>query len=61
MLINQFVLPTFCLCFPITGTDFRGMLHHVCDVNRFGPKAKTGLDLSELVNVGTQIDQLTIC
>ena len=41
VLINQFVLPTFCLCFPFTGINFRVMLHHICDVaydeNRFGP------------------------
>ena len=39
--LNQFVPPPFCLCFPFTGINFRGMLHHVCDVaydeNRFGP------------------------
>ena len=28
-LINQFVSPTFCLCFAFTGINFRGMLHHV--------------------------------
>ena len=32
MLINQFVSPTFCLCFAFTGINFRGMLDHVCDV-----------------------------
>ena len=41
VLINQFVLLTFCLCFCFTGINFRGMLHHVCDVvydkNRCGP------------------------
>ena len=29
VLINQFVLPTFCLCFSFTGINIRGMLHHV--------------------------------
>ena len=32
VLINQFVPPTFCLCFAFTGINFRGMLHHICDV-----------------------------
>ena len=32
------------------------MLHHVCDV----AMTKTGMDQSELVNVGAQIDYLTI-
>ena len=32
VLINQFVLPTFCLCFTFTGINFQGMLHRVCDV-----------------------------
>ena len=39
MLINQFVPPTFCLCFAFS-VNFRGMLHHVCDVaydEMFGP------------------------
>ena len=36
MLINQFVPPTFCLCFAFTGIDFRGMSHHVCDVTYDG-------------------------
>ena len=35
------VLPTFCLCFPVTGLNLRGILHHVCDVtydeNMCGP------------------------
>ena len=26
VLINQFVSPTFCLCFAFTGINFRGML-----------------------------------
>ena len=41
LLINQFVSPTFCLCFPFHGINFRGMLQHVCDVaydeNMCGP------------------------
>ena len=41
VLINQFVPPTFRLCFVFTGINFRGMLHHVCDVaydeNMCGP------------------------
>ena len=32
VLINQFVPPTFCLCFSFTGINFRGMLQHVCDM-----------------------------
>ena len=52
MLINQFEPPTFCLCFALTGINFRGMLHHVCDV----PMTKTHVNQSELVNVGAQID-----
>ena len=52
MLINQFVLPTFCLCFAFTGVNFRGMLHHVCDV---AYDENMG-DQSEFINVGAQID-----
>ena len=41
VLINQFVLSAFCLCFIFTGINFRAMLHHVCDVaydeNMCGP------------------------
>ena len=41
VLVNQFVPPTFCLCFAFTGVNFRGMLHHVSDVtydeNMCGP------------------------
>ena len=41
VLINQLVLSTFCLCFSGTSINFRGMLHHVCDVaydeNMCGP------------------------
>ena len=41
VLINQFVLPTFCLSFAFTGINFRGMLHHVYgvvyDENMCGP------------------------
>ena len=37
----NFVTPTFCRCFAFTGINFRGMLHHVCDVaydeNMCGP------------------------
>ena len=51
VLINQFVLPTFCLCFS-TGINFRGMLHDVCDV----PMMKTFVDQTELVNVEAQTD-----
>ena len=32
VLISQFVLPTLFLHFYFTGINFRGMLHHVCDV-----------------------------
>ena len=32
MLINEFVLPTFCHCLYFTGLNFRGMLYYVCDV-----------------------------
>ena len=39
--VNQFMPPTFWLCFAFTGIKFRGMLHHVCDVaydeNMCGP------------------------
>ena len=52
VLINQLVLPIFCLCFAFTGINFRGMLHHVCDV----PMTKTCVDQSELVDVEVQID-----
>ena len=41
MLINQFVPPTFCLGFALTGVNFRGMLFHVYvvayDENMCGP------------------------
>ena len=41
VLINQFVTPTFCLCFAFTGINFRGRLHHICDTaydeNMCGP------------------------
>ena len=42
VLIIQFVLPTFYLCFSFTDTNFQDMtLHHICDVaydeNRCGP------------------------
>ena len=53
VIINQFVPPTFCLCFAFTGVNFRGMLHYVCDV---WPMTKTSVDQSELVNVGPQTD-----
>ena len=33
VLNNQFVPPIFCLCFAFSGINFRGMLHHVCDVS----------------------------
>ena len=32
VLINQFVPPTFCLCFVFTCINFQGMLHTVCDM-----------------------------
>ena len=32
VLTNQFVPPTFSLCFSFAGINFLGMLHHVCDV-----------------------------
>ena len=32
VLINQFALLNFCLCFTYTGINLQGMLHHVCDV-----------------------------
>ena len=47
VLINQFVPPTFCLCFTFFGIIFRGMLHHVCEVTM----TKTCVDQSELVNM----------
>ena len=55
VLINQFVLPIFCLCFAFTGINFRGMLHHVCDVaydkNMFGPiKTRKCRSTSWLIN-----------
>ena len=50
VLINQFVHPTFCLCFAFTDINFLDMLHHVCDV----PMTKTCVDQSGLVNVGAQ-------
>ena len=53
VLINQFVAPTFCLGFSVTGINFWGMLHHVCDM---WPITKTGADQSELVNIRAQID-----
>ena len=49
MLLNQFVPPTFGLCFAFTGIDFRGMLHP-------WPMTETCVDQSELVDVGAQID-----
>ena len=53
LIINQFVPPTFCLCFTFTGINFWGMSHHVSDVaydkNMCGPI------------IGAQIDWLTIC
>ena len=52
VLINQFAPPTFCLYIAFTGINFRGMLHHVCDVTM----RKILVDQSELVNVGAQID-----
>ena len=51
-LIIQFVSPTFCLSFAFTSINFRGILHHVCDI----PMTKTCMDQSELVNVGAEID-----
>ena len=33
VLVHQFVSPTFCLCFAFTGINFRGMFHHVSDVD----------------------------
>ena len=48
VVIYQFVPPTFCF----TGINFRGMLDHAYDVFM----TKTGVDQSELVNVGAQID-----
>ena len=37
VLINQFVSPTFCLCFALTGINFRGILHYmVYDENMCG-------------------------
>ena len=57
VLINQTVLPDFCLCFSMTGIKFWGMLHHVYDV----VYDKTSVDQSELVNVGAQINYSTIC
>ena len=56
VLINQFVPPTFFLCFTFTGINFRVMLHHVCDL----PLTKTYADQSEIVNVRAQIDKSTL-
>ena len=33
VLVHQFVSPTFCFCFAFTGINFRGMFHHVSDVD----------------------------
>ena len=52
VLINQFVRPTFCLCSAFVDINFRGMLHHICDM----PMTKTCVNQSEVVNVGAQID-----
>ena len=32
VLNNQLVPPSFCLCFTFAAINFRGLLHHVCDV-----------------------------
>ena len=49
VLINQFGPPTFCLYFAFTGINFRGMLHHVCDVvydeNMSGPIRPVGVQI----------------
>ena len=52
VLTNQFVPSTFCLCFALTGINFRRILHHICDV----PMTKTCVEQSELINVGAQMD-----
>ena len=50
VLIKQFVPSIFGLCFAFTDINFRGMLHHVCDVAYVW--TKTCANQSELVNVG---------
>ena len=50
VLINQFIAPTFCVCFAFTGINFRGITFLTW------PMRKTCVDQSELVNVGAQID-----
>ena len=52
VLINQIMLPDFCLCFSLTGIKFWGMLHHVYDV----VYGETSVDQPELENVGAQIN-----
>ena len=52
VLINQFVPPTFCLCFAFTGINFRGM--YIMFVT--WRMTKTCVDQSELVNLGAQIN-----
>ena len=42
----------FSYVFVSTGINFRGMLHHVCDM----PLTKTCLDQLELVNIEAKID-----
>ena len=54
VLINQFVPPTFCLCFAFTGINFQAMLHHVCDVAYDENKCEPIRTLK-----GAQIDSLT--
>ena len=65
VLINQFVLPTFCLCFAFTGINFRGMLHHVCDVaydeNMCGPiRTRKCRSINWLINY-TNTDIIAPC
>ena len=49
LLINQFVLQTFSLCFLFIDINFRCMFVTWVMI-------KTGVDQSELINVGAQID-----
>ena len=51
VLSDQFVLPTFCLCFPFSDINFRVTLHQVVTY----PMKKTGVNQLELVNVGAKI------
>ena len=65
-LINQFVLPTFCLCFAFSGINFRSMLHHLCYVaygeNMCGPiRTRKYRGTNWLINCMTKIDTEAKC